>query len=168
MRRGQLGMRSEGRRGNYSFQRPQILMRLKMLTRDKMSLLRAASLRTAWETACGLNDRKKRGWVEAGILPTELLPLNWHLKYSKINRLRAGPKSPSLRIPDSTVSRTWHSIKNDLRHADELAENENGQYATSPAAHLKLLWVLSIGSLRLCRGLVIQELRNGFRILEHC
>jgi hypothetical protein len=27
------------------------------------------------------------------------------------------------------------------------------------------LW---IGSLRLCRGLVIQELRNGFRILEHC
>jgi len=31
-----------------------------------------------------------------------------------------------------------------------------------------LLWVLSIGSLRLCRGLVIQELRNGFRILEHC
>src|SRR3984893_14529521 len=131
MRRGQLGMRSEGRRGNYSFQRPQILMRLKMLTRDKMSLLRAASLRTAWETACGLNDRKKRGWVEAGILPTELLPLNWHLKYSKINRLRERPKSPSLRIPDSTVSRTWHSIKNDLRHADELAQNENGQYATS-------------------------------------
>ena len=43
------------------------------------------------------------------------------------------------RIPDSTVSRTWHSIKNDLRHADELAQNENGQYATSAAAHLKLL-----------------------------
>jgi len=37
------------------FQRPPILMRLTMLTRDKMSLLRAASLRTAWETACGLN-----------------------------------------------------------------------------------------------------------------
>jgi len=36
------------------------------------------------------------------------------------------------------------------------------------AAHLKLLWVLSIRSLRLCRGLVIQELRKGFRILEHC
>src|SRR6185437_4920981 len=51
------------------FQRPPILMRLTMLTRDKMSLLRAASLRTAWETAHGLNDRKQRGWVEAGILP---------------------------------------------------------------------------------------------------
>src|SRR6266849_2393373 len=50
-------------------QRPPILMRLTMLTRDKMSLLRAASLRTAWETAHGLNDRKQRGWVEAGILP---------------------------------------------------------------------------------------------------
>src|ERR1700676_5475578 len=50
------------------FQRPPILMRLTMLTRDKMSLLRAASLRTAWETAHGLNDRKHRGWVEAGIL----------------------------------------------------------------------------------------------------
>jgi hypothetical protein len=43
------------------------------------------------------------------------------------------------RTPGSTVSRTWHSIKNDLRHADELAQNENGQYATSAAAHLKLL-----------------------------
>gem|GEM_PF-6400626 len=64
---------------------------------------------------------------------------NRHLKYSKINRLRERPKSPSLRIPDSTVSRTWHSIKNDLRHADELAQNENGQYATGAAAHLKLL-----------------------------
>src|SRR5579864_8460071 len=51
------------------FQRPPILMRLTMLTRDKMSLLRAASLRTARETARGLNDRKQRGWVEAGILP---------------------------------------------------------------------------------------------------
>src|SRR5208283_1211245 len=57
------------------FQRPPILMRLTMLTRDKMSLLRAASLRTAWETARGLNDRKQRGLVEAGILPTESLPL---------------------------------------------------------------------------------------------
>jgi hypothetical protein len=26
-------------------------------------------LRTAWETAYGLSDRKQRGWVEAGILP---------------------------------------------------------------------------------------------------
>jgi hypothetical protein len=48
-----------------------------------MSLLRAASLRTARETAHGLNDRKQRGWVEAGILPTELLPLGWYLNYSK-------------------------------------------------------------------------------------
>jgi hypothetical protein len=46
-----------------------------MLTRDKMSLLRAASLRTARETAHGLNDRKQKGWVEAGILP---------LNYSRI------------------------------------------------------------------------------------
>src|SRR5713101_7402361 len=37
------------------FQRPPILMRLTMLTRDTMSLLRAASLRTASETAHGLN-----------------------------------------------------------------------------------------------------------------
>src|ERR1035441_10662590 len=44
-------------------------MRLTMLTRDKKSLLRAASLRTAWETAHGVNDRKQRRWVEAGILP---------------------------------------------------------------------------------------------------
>ena len=53
--------------------------------------------------------------------------------------LQATPKFASLRTPDSTVSRTWHSIKNDLRHADELAQNENGQYATSAAARLKLL-----------------------------
>jgi hypothetical protein len=44
--------------------------------------------------------------VEAGILPTELLPLNWHLKYSKINRLRARQKSPSLGIRDSTAGST--------------------------------------------------------------
>src|SRR5713101_9387613 len=94
------------------FQRPPILMRLTMLTRDKMSLLRAASLRTARETAHGLNDRKQRGWVEAGILPTELLPLNWHFKYSKINRLRARPKSASLRIWDSTVSACRPCISN--------------------------------------------------------
>src|SRR5271168_5102921 len=50
------------------FQRPPILMRLTMLTRDKMSLLRAASQQTAWETAQGLNNRKQRGSVEAGIL----------------------------------------------------------------------------------------------------
>src|SRR5260370_74506 len=111
----------------------------------------------------------------SGVQPEKLafFQLNYsrsgrHLKYSKNSRLRAKPKSPSLRIPDSTASRTWRSIKNDLRHADDLAQNENGQYATSATAHLKLLWVLSIGSLRLCRGLVIQELRNGFRILEHC
>jgi hypothetical protein len=50
------------------FQRPPIFMRLTMLTRDKISLLRAASLRTARETAHGLNNRKQRGCVEAGIL----------------------------------------------------------------------------------------------------
>src|SRR5580704_11989287 len=62
---------------------------------------------------------------------TELLPLSQHPEYNKTTRLRSRPKSSSLRIPDSTVSRTWHSIKNDLRHADELAQNENGQYAAS-------------------------------------
>src|SRR5882762_10096933 len=56
------------------FQRPPILMRLTMLTRDKMSLLRAASLQTAWETAHGLNDRKERGRVEAGILRLSAAP----------------------------------------------------------------------------------------------
>ena len=70
---------------------------------------------------------------------TELLPLSRQLKYRTNSNLRATPKSASLRILDSTVSRTWHSIKNHLRHADELAQNENGQYATSAAAHLKLL-----------------------------
>jgi len=86
-----------------------------------------------------LNYRKERVKWEAGILPTELLPLSWVLKFSRNSNLRATPKSASLGTPDSTVSRTWHSIKNDLRHADELAQNENGQYATSAAAHLKLL-----------------------------
>src|SRR5258706_13453219 len=84
------------------FQRPPILMRLTMLTRDKMSLLRAASLRTAWETAHGLNDRKQRGWVEAGILPTELLPLKPHRNLNKKRHLSTRPKTASLRIPDST------------------------------------------------------------------
>src|ERR1017187_779417 len=51
------------------FQRPSILMRLTMLTRDTISLLRAASQRTARETAHGLKGRKQRGSVEAGILP---------------------------------------------------------------------------------------------------
>src|SRR5208282_5964495 len=59
------------------FQRPPTLMRLTMLTRDKMSLLRAASLRTAWETAHDLNDRKQRVWVEAGILPLNNSRLPW-------------------------------------------------------------------------------------------
>src|SRR6202030_2304399 len=85
------------------FQRPPILMRLTMLTRDKISLLRAASLRTARETAHGLNDRKQRGWVEAGILPTELLPLNRQPKYRTSSNLRATSKSTSLRIPDSNA-----------------------------------------------------------------
>jgi hypothetical protein len=85
------------------FQRPPILMRLTMLTRDKMSLLRAASLRTAWETAHGLNDRKQRGWVEAGILPTELLPLSGRSKYIKDRALCARSKWGSLRIPHSTA-----------------------------------------------------------------
>jgi hypothetical protein len=86
-----------------------------------------------------LNYRKERGRREAGILPTELLPLTRHTKSNMSSDLQATPKFASLRTPDSTVSRTWHSIKNDLRHADELAQNENGQYATSAAAHLKLL-----------------------------
>ena len=60
-----------------------------------MSLLRAASLRTARETAHGLNDRKQRGWVEAGILPTELLPLSQHHKYSRDSSLRTTQKSPA-------------------------------------------------------------------------
>jgi hypothetical protein len=93
------------------FQRPPILMRLTMLTRDTISLLRAASLRTARETAHGLNDRKQRGWVEAGILPTELLPLSQHSKYNKNSRLRARPKSPSLRISDSTATQRYIDLK---------------------------------------------------------
>src|ERR1700730_15595258 len=35
---------------------------------------------------------------------TELLPLSQRPKYSMESRLRASPKSPSLRIPDSTAS----------------------------------------------------------------
>src|ERR1700689_4872383 len=88
------------------FQRPPILMRLTILTLDTMSLLRAASLRTARETAHGLNDRKQRGWVEAGILPTELLPLSGRSKYIKDSALRARSKCVSLRIPDSTAGCT--------------------------------------------------------------
>ena len=48
----------------------------------------------------------KGGRGEAGILPTELLPLSQHLKYSKNNRLHARPKSKSLRIRDSTAGST--------------------------------------------------------------
>ena len=44
---------------------------------------------------------------------------------------------------------------------------EHYVYTSVGSADIRAL-VLSIGSLRLCRGLVIQELRNGFRILEHC
>src|SRR5208282_230750 len=71
------------------FQRPPILMRLTMLTRDKMSLLRAASLRTAWETAHGLNDRKQRGWVEAGILP-----LNYSRSLLRHEHIKIPPPCP--------------------------------------------------------------------------
>src|ERR1700726_4450510 len=83
------------------FQRPPILMRLTMLTRGTMSLLRAASLRTAWETAHGLNDRKQRGWVEAGILPAELLPLNRQLKYrgSHLEERRQMAKMKAVQVP---------------------------------------------------------------------
>src|ERR1700694_1011625 len=73
------------------FQRPPILMRLTMLTRDKMSLLRAASLRTARETAHGLNDRKHKGCVEAGIL-----------------RLPASASPFSGRAPSLTLDPTQH------------------------------------------------------------
>src|ERR1039457_5911945 len=48
----------------------------------------------------------KGGRGEAGILPTELLPLSRHLKYSKNSRLHARPKSKSLRIRDSTAGST--------------------------------------------------------------
>src|ERR1700688_2890891 len=74
------------------FQRPPILMRLTMLTRDKMSLLRAASLRTAWETACGLNDRKQKGWVEAGILPLNYSRSSGFHKPGKQSHLLTTPK----------------------------------------------------------------------------
>jgi len=37
-------------------------------------------------------------WVEAGILPTELLPLSRHLKYPTNSNLWAMAKSASLRI----------------------------------------------------------------------
>src|SRR5580693_6494143 len=97
------------------FQRPPILMRLTMLTRDTMSLLRAASLRTAWETAQGLNDRKQRGWVEAGILPTELLPLSRRSKYIKDSALRARSKRVSLRIRDSTAGASRLHFKDETQ-----------------------------------------------------
>src|SRR6202051_2188142 len=86
------------------FQRPPILMRLTILTRDTMSLLRAASLRTAWETAHGLNDRKQMGWVEAGILPTELLPLEELPNLNKSSDLPANRKWASVRISISTTT----------------------------------------------------------------
>ena len=90
---------------------PPILMRLTMLTRDAMSLLRAASLRTARETAHGLNDRTKRGWVEAGILPAELLPLGQRPKYSTDSRLRASLKSTGLGISGSTAQQAKLILK---------------------------------------------------------
>src|SRR5271168_765107 len=101
------------------FQRPPILMRLTMLTRDKMSLLRAASLRTAWETAYGLNDRKQRGWVEAGILlrvdcATDQRPLQSHTLLVLMIALfpPVGPSAPRSRRNFATVagerqSKSW-------------------------------------------------------------
>src|SRR5260370_42098463 len=80
------------------FQRPPILMRLTMLTRDKMSLLRAASLRTAWETAHGLNNRKQRGWVEAGILRVYAGPFSG--KGSELIIVRAKRELPSIDATD--------------------------------------------------------------------
>src|ERR1035438_3764892 len=83
------------------FQRPPILMRLTMLTRDKMSLLRAASLRTAWETAHGLNDRKQRGWVEAGILPLNYSRSGDALIIAKADIAAKRDSKPKRRLADS-------------------------------------------------------------------
>src|SRR5579863_983939 len=85
------------------FQRPPILMRLTMLTRDKMSLLRAASLRTARETAHGLNDRKQRGRVEAHrAQPAQVL--------AQVSQSRAGRC-----IPGSGLV-SLHARENEISH----------------------------------------------------
>src|SRR5258708_5660149 len=65
-------------------------MRLTMLTRHKISLPRAAFFRTTRETAHGLNDRKQRGWVEAGILPLNYSRSITAQKYSKDHCLAVG------------------------------------------------------------------------------
>src|SRR5579864_7287859 len=80
------------------FQRPPILMRLTMLTRDKMSLLRAASLRTARETAHSLNDRKQKEWVEAGILPLNYSRSVIQVKYRRFTELTPNGKFPEFGV----------------------------------------------------------------------
>jgi hypothetical protein len=46
----------------------------------------------------------KGGWVEAGILPTELLPLKSRRNLNKKRQLSTTPKPASVRIPDSTTA----------------------------------------------------------------
>src|ERR1700674_365857 len=69
----------------------------------RISRFRGARERTVKRTARRLNYRKERRQWEAGILPTELLPLAPQLKYNRGSDLRARPKTASLRIPDSST-----------------------------------------------------------------
>ena len=55
------------------------------------------------------SNRRRPAW-EAGILPTELLPLSRHLKYSKTSRLHARPKSKSLENPRFYRRKYRHSF----------------------------------------------------------
>src|SRR5262245_47274510 len=62
----------------------------------------ACKLLILWSGRRDSNPRRP-AW-EAGILPTELLPLSQHPKYSTESHLRASTKYPSLRISDSTAT----------------------------------------------------------------
>jgi hypothetical protein len=63
---------------------------------------------------------------------TELLPLNWHFKYSKINRLRARPKSPSLRI--SVSSNNYRLPYELIRYSTKTNKTGRQKTDTKPAA----------------------------------
>ena len=60
--------------------------------------------------------------LEAGMLPTELLPLNYHFKYSKINRLRAKPKLASLRT--TTAHSSTHDKRRNANNPGKMVQKE--------------------------------------------
>jgi hypothetical protein len=73
------------------------------LTRDTISLLQSASNGQQERQQMDGNYRKQREWVEAGILPTELLPLKSRRNLNKKSQLSTRPKPASVRMSGSST-----------------------------------------------------------------